>query len=595
MSADVQSRVESFLAANPAESPSVPTADAQEIVRGLQSRLAELQEQIETLRTAQAKSEATELALYESEQKFRSVVENAAEAINVLDLATGRYEFLSPRQVEITGFTEDEIRGISAQEALDRVHPDDRVISASQQKALMDGRVDKIRTEYRWRVKSGEYRWFSDSRSFIRDTEGRPVALVGVSMDITDRKRTEEALRELNATLEHRVAQRTSDLQTNLEAIRHLHQLGLWGGRDRSLTQILKKILDAAIAITGADFGNIQLLDPVTGDLNIVAHRGFPTWWIEFWNGVTKGKGACGTALKEGRRVIVEDVERSPIFRGKPALDIQRRAGVRAVQSTPLVSRSGKILGMFSTHYKTPHTPDARILSLLDILARQAADMIERKRLEAEIQEIAEHERQQIGRDLHDGLGQTVTAIRYLASAAHSELARRSAPETKELAKIVAQAQNASRQAHEMARGLFAGDLGRAGGLGPALKDWAAATEDLFGVTCRFTGPAKAAITDPNAARQLYRIAQEAVSNAIKHSHGTQIQIRLRKSPRGFSLTIKDNGSGIQRRKLHQKGLGLRLMQYRADIIGAKLQVDSTRGRGTTVCCEWPTRTQAVK
>ena len=86
-------------------------------------------------------------------------------------------------------------------------------------------------------------------------------------------------------------------------------------------------------------------------------------------------------ALRSGERVIVEDIEQSPIFAGTEALEIQLKAGVRAIQSTPLVSRSGNLLGMFSTHYKAPHRPTDQELRLLDLLARHAADFIEEARL----------------------------------------------------------------------------------------------------------------------------------------------------------------------------------------------------------------------
>jgi PAS domain S-box-containing protein len=168
----------------------------------------------------------------------------------------------------------------------------------------------------------------------------------------------------------------------NLEAMTRLHRLGSLFVREGNLEPVLVEIVDAAIAISGADFGNIQLLDAESSDLRIVAHRGFPDWWLEFWNNVSRGQGVCGTALERGERVIVEDVERSPIFAGRPALEIQRRVGVRAVQSTPLVSRSGKPLGMFSTHWREPGRPDERSLRLLDLLARHAADIAERAQAE---------------------------------------------------------------------------------------------------------------------------------------------------------------------------------------------------------------------
>ena len=176
-------------------------------------------------------------------------------------------------------------------------------------------------------------------------------------------------------------------IRADLEATARLHQLGSLFVREGNLEPILAEIVDAAIAISGADFGNIQLLDAQSSDLKIVAQRGFADWWLEFWNSVSKGHGVCGTALAHGERVVVDDVERSPIFTGTPALEIQRRAGVRAVQSTPLVSRPGKPLGMFSTHWRKPGRPDARSLRWLDLLARHAADIIERAQNEAALRE----------------------------------------------------------------------------------------------------------------------------------------------------------------------------------------------------------------
>ena len=158
--------------------------------------------------------------------------------------------------------------------------------------------------------------------------------------------------------------------------------LHTYGG---NLEPILTEIVDTAIAITGADFGNVQLLEPRSSELGIVAKRGFPEWWLKYWETVHEGMGSCGTALLHGERVIIEDVEQSPVFAGTPALDIQLRAGVRAVQSTPIMSREGKPLGMFSTHFKVPHRPDDRQLALLDLLARQAADIIEQAQSEEEL------------------------------------------------------------------------------------------------------------------------------------------------------------------------------------------------------------------
>ncbi len=147
----------------------------------------------------------------------------------------------------------------------------------------------------------------------------------------------------------------------------------------QDLPDLLGEVLDTAIALTEADFGNIQMLDPA-GHLRIVAQRGFPDWWIAYWNTAAAGQGACGAALAQDERLVIEDVEQSPIFAGTPALDIQLKAGVRAVHAFPLRNHSDQVLGMLSIHYRTPYRPDAKASRVLDMLAAHAVTLIEHAR-----------------------------------------------------------------------------------------------------------------------------------------------------------------------------------------------------------------------
>ncbi len=197
----------------------------------------------------------------------------------------------------------------------------------------------------------------------FKNEHGEVTGAINCFYDITSRKQTEEALRQ------------------SLEEMTRMQQVSTRLLQSGDFSLLLHEILDAAIEITGAQMGNIQLFE---GDLlRINAQRGFGSTFLEFFDEVHSEQAACGTALQRNERVIVDDVAMSPIFESTPALEVMLAAGARAVQSTPLVSRSGRVLGMFSTHYRyAPQRPSDRALRLLDILARQAADLIEQKQSE---------------------------------------------------------------------------------------------------------------------------------------------------------------------------------------------------------------------
>ena len=198
--------------------------------------------------------------------------------------------------------------------------------------------------------------------------------------DISELKEAEEAMRSSEERL-----------SAELAAMTALQRLGALVVNESNLETVLGRIVESAMSISGADFGNIQLLNPVSSRLEIVAQRGFPQWWVDYWAIVSEGEGSCGASLANRQRVIVEDVEQSPIFAGTPSLDMQRKAGVRSVISTPLCSRSGDLLGMFSTHYRERHVADDRTLRYLDLLAGQAADIIARAQADEALRRSEEH------------------------------------------------------------------------------------------------------------------------------------------------------------------------------------------------------------
>src|SRR5262249_32022089 len=146
--------------------------------------------------------------------------------------------------------------------------------------------------------------------------------------------------------------------------------------QEGNLDLLYSRILDAAVVLMASDMASMQLLDPERNRLRLLAWKGFHPQSASFWEWVyLDSASTCGLALSAGSRVVVPDIEPCDFMAGRADLDEYRRSNIRAVQSTPLVSRSGELLGMISTHWHEPHQPTERALRRLDVLARQAADL----------------------------------------------------------------------------------------------------------------------------------------------------------------------------------------------------------------------------
>ena len=172
-------------------------------------------------------------------------------------------------------------------------------------------------------------------------------------------------------------------VDTELNNMRRLNQLSsLLVGERNGFEDCLAEITKAAVAISEADKGNLQLFDDTSGSLTIVAQQGFKEDFLKFFDSVRKNDAACGAAMGTAKQIIVDDVLTDEIFVGQPAQKVLVDAGVRAVVSTPLMSSKERPLGVLSTHFARPRHPTERQLRLTNILARQAADYLERKQAE---------------------------------------------------------------------------------------------------------------------------------------------------------------------------------------------------------------------
>jgi signal transduction histidine kinase len=225
---------------------------------------------------------------------------------------------------------------------------------------------------------------------------------------------------------------------------------------------------------------------------------------------------------------------------------------------------------------------DRRVLERTAALQREVA---ERQRLDREIAQVADRERHRLGQDLHDSLGQHLTGTALAAQVLKEKLALRSASETAEAEKLVRYVEQGIDLTRNLARGFFSPELD-ADGLTVALQGLAENTTERFGVDCVFEGVESLRIPDSTIATQLYRIAQEAVANSIKHAAAQRITIRLAMSPSELFLAISDDGIGFPDKLPRSEGLGLQLMRHGASLAGASFDVRRNGQRGTIVTCK---------
>jgi PAS domain S-box-containing protein len=256
-------------------------------------------------------------------------------------------------------------------------------------------------------------------------------------------------------------------------------------------------------------------------------------------------------------------------------------AAVSDYESHWLTRNGGRRLISWSTTMLPPVGNEIRYAIATGI------DITERKRLEKTVLEVSNSEQRRIGEDLHDGLGQHLTGIAFMSKALEQKLADKTLLEASDAGKIVKLVNEAIHKTRELARGLMP-VLSDSLGLMSALQHWAAEVEDLFHVSCRFEYDDPVLIHNAATTNHLYRIAQEAVHNAIKHGSAREITISLTGVDGRGILTVRDDGSGITAGDASRQGMGLHIMRYRAGMIGGMLEIVRSGERGTLVTCMFP-------
>ena len=511
------------------------------------------------------KQHEVQLALRRSEAKFGLLAENSTEVFWFLNIDPLHFTYISPAFERIWGFPVEEMLADHTR-WIQSVHPEDRVSVAQQFYDWVEGSAESFVCDYRIIDGDHEVRWISTRGSALPGQPGQPRQLGGVARDITHRKKTEEELRQSG-----RFA--LSTLEAVPAGLAVLDEEGIILSTNESWNTLVvagagsfhhcapgTNYLQACgeSAVDGGDTP-LRLADGIRDVINGLRTR----FVMEFSAGVGEDKRWFVTHVTvmrgDGpRRVVVAHLDIT--------LRKQAEKGIRRMNDE-LERRVGE---------RTRALQESN-----DVLQRE---MAARLRLEEEILEISESERQRIGQDLHDDLGQQVAGAVFLSQALARELTLLSSPAAQSASRLMETLQRALDLTRTLARGLHPVAM-EVGGLSHALSELVEKTSQLFGNHCEFSCPQPVSDLDNTQATHLYRIAQESVTNAVKHGRASHIAVSLTETPLTLVLSIRDNGTGLSHPAPKAEGMGLRIMRYRADIIGGDLTLASPPSGGTTVTC----------
>ncbi len=252
---------------------------------------------------------------------------------------------------------------------------------------------------------------------------------------------------------------------------------------------------------------------------------------------------------------------------------------------------SGDYYSSEVVHYKKDNTPYLVRWNIAPVRDKEGnithyvsvqREITEQRRLERELVEISEREQQRIGRDLHDGLGQKLTGLAFMAKSLERRLKNQDRDAAEQAMTIAQLVNDAKSDARNLSKGLVTVDL-KGNGIVLAIEELAARMAQFAEVDCKVESRLTIPILDETVAMHIYRICQEALNNAIKHSEATEVLIKLIQEDDQLIISVEDNGKGIG--EVESKGMGLRIMAFRAQMINASLNIRERPGGGTRVSC----------
>ena len=490
------------------------------------------------------------------------------------DLATGvvtwsnelyRIYGLAPRSCEIT------LEGFLA-----RVHPDDRervqrLVAAAVERGGPFAHSERIVRP------DGSVRKLDTLGEVLVDAQGRPVSLIGTCRDITDDPREFARLVQAGER-------------------RALEMLATGAPLPDVLSELVRLVEDMA----PETIASILLMDATGTHIQHGAAPSLPDEYNQAIHGTLIGPlaGSCGTAAFRCQPVFVADIETDPLW--EPYRDLARSHGLRACWSFPIRASDGHILGTAAVYYRQPRTADPTVVDLVSRVAHVAAIAIERRSIDERTlalsertEAIREDERTHIARELHDQLGQSLTALKLEIAW----LNRRLPGDPAVVRRLEAMNQNADGIIQSVSRisaGLRPGILDILG-LEAAIKWQGEEFAQQTGITCEVRARLDGLKLDDSLVTAVFRIFQEALTNVTRHANATRVTVDLGLEDSLVVLNVADDGVGLPPARSRGPSLGLLGMGERARRLGGECIVSQGDPRGTVVSLRVPLRLDAAR
>ena len=499
-----------------------------------------------------------------AEQKFRGLLEAAPEAMIIVD-GTSQIQLVNAQTLRLFGYTRDELIGLPLERLIpERLRHQHAGLGADYIAAPTPRAMGEGKELFALRKDGSEFP-VQVSLSPLETAKG--LVIITAVRDITERRQAEQALRAAQQLAE-------STLESVPASLAVLDANGTIVSTNRSWNDF-SEANGASPETTGIGTNYLALCEVAAAEGIVEA--------AQFARGIREVMS--GARCRFSMEYPCHSPEQQRWFVGYVTSCLGIGPSSVVVAHVDISERKHAELVIQKLNAELELRVDQRTKALRSANKELRHQILRRHRLEEEILEISEREQQRIGRDLHDDLGQQLAAASMMSAVHARKLMKRGAPEADAAQQITQLLKEALALTRGLARGLHP-VAPEPGGLRSALQGLAERASETFQIDCHLECPLDLQIDNNTMATHLYRIAQEAVTNGVRHGHASSIGIEVSADPHRLVLSIRDNGKGLPAEESERKGMGLRIMSYRSDMIGGELGIGrNPDGKGITVTC----------